>query len=574
MARRKPLSVKANPDMAELSSFIQEAKRRRVNSRTFDFGFGAKLTKPEDMLESGLPREFRERDKAPRDLSVRVGMRRPRTATQAALLDQFGLEPGISRPQGVLPFYTSDLSGRDELILPEWGYDLLRAIAAPEVARSGAYSDLPFDPQEEAANVAGNFTGAGVASRLAVRPVEGMVLGMAGGPRRLAVKVATDSPLHEITMDYGRDVARKVRDYIDPDAPLSEYREMADRFAAAANSNFAARPPSSFSVRPAQIATDPRIESRKGELPKIQNLEIEVQPRVMDPIPEVSIFDMEGMPYITSMADLAAAGDDIISINGVKFRTPFSRRGGQDYMFDNPGSVWASEKGVARAHAALADRLFNKYGKHPIYMPWTMGPKAVQFSHQPRGIQYSFIESGLGANERGGLGDQIRAILPEWRDFEDPESAEMFMRASGKARGALNKLMDRYRTQGGLGIGEATYAATDLPQIGAPLMTLRNVGVIDPRFAASPSSHSSYSFHVPGYGLGRLKEPNIGALALNPELMARLGYESPFDYPVGVVSGVENPRRTYELKPQGGLITEDTLNFIQSLRDKGIIGSE
>lgn len=514
------------------------------------------------------------RDKAPRDLSVRVGMRRPRTAVQAALLDQFGLEPGISRPSGFLPFKTSDLSGRDEWIMPQLGYDLLRAIAAPEVARSGDYPDLPFDMQEEAANLVGNFTGAGVASRLAVKPVGGMVLGMAGGPRRLAVKAAPESPLHEITMDYGRDIARRVRDYIDPDAPLSEYRDMAERFAAAANSNFAARPEPSFSVRPAQVATDPRIESRKGELPKIQSLEMELQPRVMDPIPEVSIFDMEGKPYITSMADLAAAGDDIISINGVKFRVPFSRRGGQDYMFDNPGSVWASEKGVAGRHVALANRLFKEYGEHPIYLPWTMGPKAVQFSHQPRGIQYSFIDAALGAKERGGLGDQIRAILPDWRDFEDPESADMFMSATGKARTALNKLMDRYRTQGGLGLGEATYAATDLSQIGAPLMTLRNVGVIDPRFAASPSSHPSYSFHVPGYGLGRLKEPDIGALALDPDLMARLGYKSPFDYPIGVAPGVENPRRAYELKPKGGLITEDTLRLIQRLREEGIIGSE
>lgn len=373
------------------------------------------------------------------------------------------------------------------------------------------------------------------------------------------------NPLHEVSLEFGPEVARRLDGLVDMDAPLSEWREAATRLAASDAANASRPAPSPYSVRPAEVAQDPRIESRKGELGKIENLELGVAPRVTDPAPEVSIFDFEGHPFITSMSDLAAAGDDLISINDVPFRVPFSRRGGQGYMFDNPGSVWASERKPAEKHVELAKRLQELTGKDVLYMPWTMGPNAVRFSHMPRGIQYSYADAALDAGDRNALASEIRTILPDWQSFEDPDSAEMFMRAAGKSRGALNTLMDRFRTRGGLGIGEATYAATDLSQIGAPLTTLRNVGIIDPRFAASPSSHQSYDYSIPGRGVGVLKEKNLGALALTPDVMKALGYATPFDFPVGVQPGTKSPLRAMQMKPQGGVLDYDTLRFMERL---------
>ena len=254
------------------------------------------------------------------------------------------------------------------------------------------------------------------------------------------------NPLHEVSLEFGPEVARRLDGLVDMDAPLSEWREAAARLAASDVANASRPVPSPYSVRPADVAQDPRIESRKGELGKIENLELGVAPRVTDPAPEVSIFDFEGHPFITSMSDLAAAGDDLISINDVPFRVPFSRRGGQGYMFDNPGSVWASERKPAEKHVELAKRLQELTGKDVLYMPWTMGPNAVRFSHMPRGIQYSYADAALDAGDRNALASEIRTILPDWQSFEDPDSAEMFMRAAGKSRGALNTLMDRFRT--------------------------------------------------------------------------------------------------------------------------------
>jgi hypothetical protein len=375
------------------------------------------------------------------------------------------------------------------------------------------------------------------------------------------------NPLHEVSLEFGTDVARRLEGMVPADAPLSEWRAAAQGIAGSDIPNASAAAPSPYSVRPADVAVDPRIESRKGELDKIANLEMELAPRVTDPAPEVSIFDYEGHPYITSMSDLAAAGDDIVSINGERFRVPFSRRGGQDYMFDNPGSVWASERKPAERHVELADQLQRMTGKDVLYMPWTMGPNAVQFSHMPRGIQYSYADAALGGADRNALAAGIKDILPDWRGFEDPGSAETFMTATGSARGALNKLMDTFRTRGGLGKGEATYAATDLEQMNTPLTTLRNVGVIDPRFAASPSSHASYNYSIPGRGVGRLKE-NIGALGLSPDVMAALNYETPFDFPVGVQPGTKSPLRAMQMKPQGGILDYETLRFLEGLLEK------
>ena len=386
-------------------------------------------------------------------------------------------------------------------------------------------------------------------------------------PKAKPVVKGIANPIHEVSLEFGSDVARRLDGMLPPNAPLAEWRAAAQRLSGSDIPNANTKAPSPYSVRPADVATDPRIENRKGELGKIADLKVELAPRVTDPAPEVSIFDYEGHPYITSMSDLAAAGDDITAINDVRFRVPFSRRGGQDYMFDNPGSVWASERKPAERHVELADQLQQMTGKDVLFMPWTMGPNAVKFSHMPRGVQYSYADAALDGADRSALASEIQSILPNWRGFEDPDSAEIFMTATGKARGALNKTMDKYRDRSGLGMGEAIYASTDLDQMNTPLTTLRNVGIIDPKFGASPSSHASYSFSVPGRGEGRLKE-NIGALGLSPDVMAALKYETPFDFPVGVTPGTKSPLRAMQMKPQGGILDYQTLRFLEGLLKK------
>lgn len=303
----------------------------------------------------------------------------------------------------------------------------------------------------------------------------------------------------------------------------------------------------------------PSLEARKRERPRVEALTVErTAPRTV--APEVSIYDLEGRPFITSMSDLSAAGDEITGVNDVPLAAPVARQGGQDYMFNNPGAVWAADRGNAAAHMGLAARLRDETGQDPLFMPWAMGPKSIDFSHMPRELMLQVAASNLGRRGRNALSRDVRAVLPDFRDVEDPDSLSVFRGATGAQRGELNALLDQMRGEGGMGLGEARLAMSDPAQLGAPLTSLRNVGSIDARGAVGQSGHPSYNTAIPGEGLGRLRE-DVGALELLPEMMQ--GLDDPFGFPVGVVPGRPSPLRALQMKPRGGIITEDMLRAIE-----------
>lgn len=395
----------------------------------------------------------------------------------------------------------------------------------------------------------------GIVSKLAVKAAK----------KGAAKAAAPLSPATQIARQYGNEMAQRVAGYVDRDAPLSEWQQLAERFMDAGKPNAAQQRPSSYKVKPAQVARDPRIEARKKEQAKIDRLELEVRPRSNEKPPVESIYDMEGRGLITSMSDLSAAGDDVLAVNDVRLNLPFSRQGGQGFMFENPGEVWAADKANAEAHLRAAREIEKATGKPALFAPWSMGPLSSMFSHQPRGLQYAYADAALDAPQKAALASDIKAILPEWTGFEDPDAYQTFMRARGKARGQLNKLLDKYRDLGGIGKGEAVYGTTDLEQIGSPLLSLRNLGEIDTRYGLSESAHPSYRSGVPGQGRSVLKETGMGALALFPELMQKYGYATPFDFPVGVKKGVASPLRSFQMAPQFTIITDKTLRLLEDL---------
>jgi hypothetical protein len=411
---------------------------------------------------------------------------------------------------------------------------------------------------------------AAATAALAVLPIPGAAKKGAKAAMKAAKTAAPVNPATQIARQYGNEMAQRIAGYVERDAPLSEWQQLAETFMDAGKPNAARSRPSSYTVKPAQVARDPRIEPRKKEQAKIDRLELEVQRRSSEKPPVESIYDLEGRGLITSMSDLSAAGDDVLAVNDVRFDRPFSRQGGQGFMFENPGEVWAADKANAEAHLALARQIEQKTGKPALFAPWSMGPLSSMFSHQPRGLQYAYANAALDAPQKAALAKDIKAILPDWRGFEDPDAYQTFMRAKGKARGQLNKIMDKYRDLGGLGKGEAVYGTTDLEQIGAPLLSLRNLGEIDTRFGVSDSAHPSYRSGVPGEGRAVLEETGMGALSLFPELMKQYGYATPFDFPVGVKKGVASPLRAFQMKPQSTIITEDVLRLIDDLRVKGL----
>lgn len=379
------------------------------------------------------------------------------------------------------------------------------------------------------------------------------------------------SKLTKLAVDFGEDVVRRLEGVLPETATIAEARSAA-RAMKPAERKLAARPANRREanktplavkrVRPARVAMDPRLEKRAGERPKVEAMEVELTPRATREAKPLSVFDLEGKPFITSMSDLSAAGDDITAINDVALPEAVSRRGGQDYMFDNPNSVWAADLGSAGRHLELARRLKTETGQDPLYLPWAMGPTAIDFAHMPRELMLQYAAANMGKRGAQRLAKEVRGIVPDFKAVGDPSSMEAFREASGSQRAALNRLLDQQRDVGGLGMGAARLATTDLGQIGAPLTSLRNVGTIDASARLSPSTHPSYRTSIPGEGIGRLEEP-IGALELLPDIMADANLDDPFGFPTGVVKGVKSPMRTLQMGPKGGVITEDMLRAIE-----------
>jgi len=315
-------------------------------------------------------------------------------------------------------------------------------------------------------------------------------------------------------------------------------------------------------IRPAQEAFDPRIEPRKRERPKVDSMEISLSAKRAAEPEALSVFDLEGRPFVTSMSDMSAAGDAVNAVDDVDLSVPVRRMGGQDFMFDDPNAVWAADLGNAAAHLEVARALRKDTGQDPLFLPWAMSPSAIDFAHMPRELMLRYAESNMSKAAQRSLAKDIRAILPDFKALDDPASVELFREATGTRRAALNRLLDQRRDEGGLGLGAARLAMTDLEQIGSPLTSLRNVGEISARSELEPSRHPSYRTAIPGEGVGRLREP-LGALDLLPAIMRDAGLTDPFGFPVGVVEGVKSPLRALQMKPKGGVITHDVLRAIE-----------
>lgn len=114
----------------------------------------------------------------PRDLKVSVARNRRVAAAspvERAVYQNLGMEPGLKRP-GLVPLARNPETGAIEITAPQFIYDAARAVAAPAVVLSGQ----PVDVAGEAQNFSRSFTGAGLSSSLAARPLSGAVLGMSG----------------------------------------------------------------------------------------------------------------------------------------------------------------------------------------------------------------------------------------------------------------------------------------------------------------------------------------------------------------------------------------------------------
>lgn len=301
-------------------------------------------------------------------------------------------------------------------------------------------------------------------------------------------------------------------------------------------------------------AFDPRYDPRVQEQARIREMtrDIELNPNATNAL-AVSLADFEGRPFITSMADRTAAGGKLVGIDDVAFNRPVELMGGQDYMFNNPGQVWASAQGPVKQLMQQAAEIKQVTGKDPLYMPWRMAPTGGDFAAMTGETMLAYADAAMGKMQKKQLDRSIKKFLPNWSGVSDPASVEQFRNAPDKTRKAIKQMMDvNFRDKGGLNIGGARLAVSDPAQLAAQEGGVMNVGEI---FAGRPmvmeSGHPSYPRGVPGQGLGTLAEDR-NIFELLPEVAKARG-----------IPDVTNPRatdlRALQMKPYSGVITNELL---------------
>jgi hypothetical protein len=255
-------------------------------------------------------------------------------------------------------------------------------------------------------------------------------------------------------------------------------------------------------------AFDPRFDPRKLEQERLRALTTVVEPTSQVNVPTVNLAQFEGRPFITSMSDRTAAGGNLTKINDVQLSRPIGLLGGQDFMFNNPGQVWASAQGPVNQIMKNAQVIKEVTGQDPLYIPWRMAPSGGDFAAMTGETMLSYANSALSKKEKAKVDKEIKKFIPNWSGLAADESVNQFRSAPDKARKALKNALDtNFRNSGGLSIGEARLAVTDPKQLSARDAGIMNIGEIyTGRPVIQQSGHPSYPRGVPGQGLGRLKE--------------------------------------------------------------------
>lgn len=303
-------------------------------------------------------------------------------------------------------------------------------------------------------------------------------------------------------------------------------------------------------------AFDPRYDPRVLEQERLQSMvrDIKLNPGAKN-APTVSLADFEGRPFITSMADRTAAGGNLLGIDNVKFNRPVELRGGQDYMFNNPGQVWSSGAAPAKALMKYADEIKNITGQNPLYMPYRMAPTGGDFAQMTGETMLSYADAAMNKTQKKSFDSAIKKFIPDWAGVSDPASVAQFRAAPDSQRKAIKTMMDRdFRDQGGLNIGGARLAVSDPAQLAAQEGGIQNVGEI---FAGSPilkSTHPAYPSGVQGQGIGTLAEDR-NIFELLPAVAKARGIPDP-----------KNPRpsdlRAMQMHPYAGIVTGDLLKTL------------
>jgi len=322
--------------------------------------------------------------------------------------------------------------------------------------------------------------------------------------------------------------------------------------------------------------------------------EIIAEPDIV--VPEMSIFDLEGKPFVSSQADLTRAGGLLQTVDGTPLAQPIEMLGGQDYMWlprsVKENLVWASDAQPIKQLAKEAQDIAKDTGKEPIYIPFRMKPTGMDYSKQ---IANSMIQSALvrlNKSQISELNDTIRKeafkkeknkpkkyIGEDFKgiDIENPLNDTV----SGDLRKEIIRIMDRdYRYDGGqkikrnssegtASLAQMRVANADPSQLNKEPMTLQNVANLDmDNLIRNVSFHNTYNTGIGGEALGRIKE-DVSVLDLFDSKRRNKKGEVIGDYmgsdglPMTRANWTDDGYRKTTMQPVSGIITHKRLMALE-----------
>jgi len=273
---------------------------------------------------------------------------------------------------------------------------------------------------------------------------------------------------------------------------------------------------------------DPRFGKLVSEQEKMRSLLFRTEPTADQIDNLVDIRELEGRPWISSMADRTQARERVTDINNVSLLRPVELVGGQNYMGLNPGRLWANEKKEATAINKFGDHLQNKYGQAPVLLPWRMTPTGGDSSTMTGEVLLGYLQSALGKKDKAEVNKYIKNnFVSDWAGLDDPRHIEQFRQLPSAVRSNLSNQLGSATNSdkfGGLSIAEARAIVTEPYQYDLRDMRLQNVGLMDPKKEVLPSSHPGYESDFQGEPLGRLAQEDITPFDLLPSQKAKSNF--------------------------------------------------
>jgi len=266
---------------------------------------------------------------------------------------------------------------------------------------------------------------------------------------------------------------------------------------------------------------DPRFDPRVKEQDRLRSLDVDIieTPGAIPRTP-LALSELEGEDFVTTMSDRTGTGR-VLGIRDVPLDPPIDLPGGQGFMFENPGQVWASAQTPSQAILDAASEIA-KSGKDPLLIPWRMAPTGGDFATSTGELMLGFASANMNKTQKKALDAAIRKYktvgsmkkgkrvgaglqIKDWKGVDDPASVTVWRNTPDSVRKEIVNMMDvQFRDKGGLSIGEARLANTDPLQLTARDAGIQTVGRIDPSKDLMSSTHPSYPFAVQGEGIGTL----------------------------------------------------------------------